>query len=227
MPSSVTDPLALARLPVKHIQSLTSDCLGSLSSFGPGSAFGFAPVTRQPRRTPSSGSYTNKDPALSSPSIAGPQPVDHHAPTLGAWGGDAANGVEDATGRSFSSILAPIPDGTKAEAADPLAKPFVYSREFLLGLYDDEKAKRRPIELVANEVATRDSARKPWALEDWREGEKEVSRCCGHFRGWCRWHRQRSMGERDGPSEQSMLGVCCATCDSSLLSLAACTRATI
>lgn len=150
---------------------------GSISSFGPGSAFGFAPVTRQPRRTPSSGSYT-KDPALTSPTVSGPQPVDHHAPTLGAWGADpaaAAGGAEDPAGRSFSSILAPIPDGARVEAADPLAKPFVYSREFLLGLYDEEKARRRPIELVANELATRDAARKPWALEDWREGEKEVS----------------------------------------------------
>jgi hypothetical protein len=63
-------------------------------------------------------------------------------------------------------------------------KPFVYSRDFLLSLYDDEKAKKRPLELAVHEMATRDlegndgPVHKPWALQDYREGEKEVSLPC-------------------------------------------------
>lgn len=89
--------------------------------------------------------------------------------------------------RSFSAILSPgAPangaEGNDAEGGGASGKPFVYSRELLLSLYDEDKAKRRPIELAAHDVATRDltgsvgSSHKPWLLQEYREGEKEVSR---------------------------------------------------
>jgi hypothetical protein len=79
--------------------------------------------------------------------------------------------------RSFSSILSPsLPATTQAEQQDPLAKPFVYTREFLISLYDEDKASRRPIELAVHETATKDGGGKPWALREWRDGEKEVSK---------------------------------------------------
>lgn len=84
--------------------------------------------------------------------------------------------------RSFSSILSPSNlhnaggAGDAAQNGDVGAKPFVYSREFLLGLYDQDKAHKRPIELADHDVATRQTAAgKPWALQSWRDGEKDVS----------------------------------------------------
>ncbi|GJN87809.1 hypothetical protein Rhopal_000764-T1 [Rhodotorula paludigena] len=88
--------------------------------------------------------------------------------------------------RSFSAIVSPTaPPGTNRAVGEhgvngaAGGKPFVYSREFLLSLYDEEKAKKRPIELAAHEVATRDlggpgGSHKPWLLQEYREGEKEL-----------------------------------------------------
>jgi len=88
--------------------------------------------------------------------------------------------------RSFSAIVSPGASANGADGADGesgvAGKPFVYSRELLLSLYDEDKAKRRPIELASHETATRDllgssgSSHKPWLLQDYREGEKEVRR---------------------------------------------------
>lgn len=85
--------------------------------------------------------------------------------------------------RSFSSILTRDHDTNKngvgaseGEGGDS-GKPFVYSRQFLLSLYNDNKASRRPIDLVQHDLATTDDASKPWGLREWREGEKEVRDC--------------------------------------------------
>ncbi|KAK4702968.1 hypothetical protein P7C70_g3259, partial [Phenoliferia sp. Uapishka_3] len=101
-----------------------------------------------------------------------------------------AHAQESHTPRSFSSILSPsLTNGNQNGNGDgydgahgdggangALSRPFVYSREFLLSLYDDEKATaRRPIELAHHDIATRDKPAKPWALNsDWRDGEKEL-----------------------------------------------------
>lgn len=154
----------------------------------PGNAFGaFAPtVARPPRRVNSSGSFKDESKATNN-HIGGPAPIDHPVtPSFGSWAGDqqqqqqAAPQSASAEQRSFSSILSPaLPTPiSREELNDPLAKPFVYSREFLLSLYDDEKASRRPIELAVHEIATKEQGQevtKPWALSEWRDGEKEVS----------------------------------------------------
>lgn len=92
--------------------------------------------------------------------------------------------------RSFSAIVSPTaaPGSNGAVGEHGVngaagGKPFVYSREFLLSLYDEEKAKKRPIELAAHDVATRDlggpgGSHKPWLLQEYREGEKEVRSFC-------------------------------------------------
>lgn len=101
-------------------------------------------------------------------------------------GGGGGQPPSPAHQRSFSSILSPtLPNNQNTHSdyynsqspggGDVLAKPFVYSREFLLSLYDDEKASKRPIELARHDIATKDEGGKPWALKEWREGEKEVS----------------------------------------------------
>jgi hypothetical protein len=178
-------------------------------SFGPGSAFSFAAPTRPPRRVGSGGSFAGvASPAATSPTLpSGPTPVDPPAaPSLGSFtnGGDAVNGLGGLNGgfangshhaaapslehssRSFSSILSPslaatVNGGQLGETGvDATGKPFVYSREFLLSLYDEEKAKKRPIELASHDTATRDlsgengGTHKPWSLQGFREGEKEV-----------------------------------------------------
>ncbi|GAA6024413.1 hypothetical protein JCM10207_003406 [Rhodosporidiobolus poonsookiae] len=174
-------------------------------SFGPGSAFSFAAPTRPPRRVNSSGSFKDAvaTPNSASSPLSGPSPVDPPAaPSLGSFAADGltTNGINgtslpngqhhgtDGSSRSFSSILSPslaatLNGGTLDGLADGVngaGKPFVYSREFLLSLYDEEKAKKRPIELAAHEVATRelggdsDGTHKPWLLQDYREGEKEL-----------------------------------------------------
>lgn len=146
--------------------------------FGPGSAFAAFPTSttsRPSRRAPSSDDKQHHD--------------SHQPPSHGAWEGDSRerepSGGSDAHPRSFSSILSPgLP--TNGEHDDRGAggggteRPFVYSRDFLLSLYDDEKAtSRRPIELAHHDVATRTKPAKPWALKDgWRDGEKEVSLPC-------------------------------------------------
>ncbi|ORY80771.1 hypothetical protein BCR35DRAFT_90968 [Leucosporidium creatinivorum] len=156
-------------------------------SFGPGNAFGaFAPtVARPPRRVNSSGSF--KDDSKQS-SISGPAPIDHPiTPSFGSWSGDANPAVPQSASteqqRSFSSILSPsLPTPTARnngldQQQDPLAKPFVYTREFLLSLYDHDKATKRPIELAVNDIATKEQGsgvNKPWALSEWRDGEKEL-----------------------------------------------------
>ncbi|BGP37241.1 kinesin-like protein [Rhodotorula kratochvilovae] len=133
----------------------------------------------------------------------GPSPVDPPAqPSLGAFSPAhereslLANGVNGASSpsslphateqqqqpRTFSAILSPGAS-INGEGGDDVAasgKPFVYSRELLLSLYDEEKAKKRPIELAAHDVATRDlvgasgTSHKPWLLQEYREGEKDL-----------------------------------------------------
>lgn len=173
---------------------------------GPGSAFSFAAPTRPSRRANSSTSF--KDAAAAGPTTngasshtSGPAPVDPPAaPSLGSFTpsherenalSPNGTGAGDASGagsaRSFSSILSPSLSATanggalgEANGMSGKGKPFVYSREFLLSLYDEEKAKKRPLELAAHETATRDltgssgGAHKPWLLQEYREGEKEV-----------------------------------------------------
>ncbi|GAA6026249.1 hypothetical protein JCM11491_005526 [Sporobolomyces phaffii] len=110
---------------------------------------------------------------------------------------DSSANAAAAAPRSFSSILSPSlaaaaaangggegGDGyvNGAAAFGPAkAKPFVYSRDFLLSLYDDDKAKKRPLELAVHDMATRDLSstsdspdHKPWALQDYRPGEKDL-----------------------------------------------------
>lgn len=172
-------------------------------SFGPSSAFGAFPSATRPlssRRVPSSGSVKEDMKHAGSSFSSGPTPNDSNlTPTLGSWesgdrerdlinsssigGGSLTNGHSRLNSvsttsdqqRSFSSILSPtIPVAANSPTQDPL-KPFVYSREFLLSLYDEGKASRRPIELARHDIATRDTGSKPWALSDWRDGEKEVN----------------------------------------------------
>ncbi|KAK4056230.1 kinesin-like protein [Microbotryomycetes sp. JL221] len=93
------------------------------------------------------------------------------------------------TASSFSAILNPASgyvngstrhNGTSSsnnnnnENADPLQKPFVYSRDFILSLYDPDKAGKRPLEMATHEVATSDIPTKPWALQDYRPGEEDL-----------------------------------------------------
>ncbi|GAA5954913.1 hypothetical protein JCM3765_007809 [Sporobolomyces pararoseus] len=149
----------------------------------------------------------NSNSTATSPSTQnGPAPVDPPAnPSHGSWSTagaasprqreDSNNSATDSIApRSFSSILSPSLAANGAHANDGdytngagsgagfggKVKPFVYSRDFLLSLYDDEKAKKRPLELAVHEMATRDLSgseapvHKPWALQDYREGEKEL-----------------------------------------------------
>lgn len=172
--------------------------------FGSNSAFGAFPTSAapaRPRRQPSAGSF--KEEGKSTANSSGPVPTSERAgPSLGRWSSlaspvaapgsagpatTAPNGAStaapgasvrtDATPstRSFSSILSPSLDTSAAEEAFDPAQPFVYSRAFLLSLYDEDKAAQRPIELSGDEVATRETGRRPWGLSDWRQGEKEVS----------------------------------------------------
>ncbi|GAA5938129.1 hypothetical protein JCM1841_007040 [Sporobolomyces salmonicolor] len=180
-----------------------------MSFGGPGSAFSFAAPTRPARRVGSSGSFNQGSSAATSPSNGGPTPVDPPAnPTLGSWSsaaqheretsagsigsgavtGHAHPGAGDASSRSFSSILSPSLSATAnggshadgGEGNGRAGKPFVYSREFLLSLYDEDKARKRPLELAVNEIATRDlggvnaASHKPWAMQEYREGEKDL-----------------------------------------------------
>lgn len=157
---------------------------------GPGSAFAFGSFTtttasaRAPRRTTSSGKEERTSPiGVPAAQNGGPQPAEGQSnPSLGSWAnphehareGDA-NSHPDGQQRSFSSILSPAhPADAHEDSLDP-AKPFVYSREFLLSLYDDDKRNRRPLELARHDIATTDSGAQPWALTEYRDGEKEVS----------------------------------------------------
>ncbi|BGP13197.1 hypothetical protein JCM10213_000223 [Rhodosporidiobolus nylandii] len=179
-------------------------------SFGPGSAFSFAAPQRPPRRNNSQGSFKlDTHPAAPSNQLGGatggPTPVDPPVqPSLGSFSsalghdsllssGTPVNGAPEANGtaagRSFSSILSP-PLSSAVNGGNPLngageagSKPFVYSREFLLSLYDEDKARKRPIELAHHETATRDLSAagengaqsiKPWLMQEYREGEKEL-----------------------------------------------------
>ncbi|KAI5476636.1 GYF domain containing protein [Pseudohyphozyma bogoriensis] len=78
--------------------------------------------------------------------------------------------------RSFATILSPsLPHSPGQD--EPAGRPFVYSREFLLSLYDHHKAtSQRPIELASHEIATKGTGegKRPWALQDFRNGEKEL-----------------------------------------------------
>ncbi|KDE03837.1 hypothetical protein MVLG_05721 [Microbotryum lychnidis-dioicae p1A1 Lamole] len=138
-------------------------------AFGPGNAFGaFAPTSitrpRPPRRVNSNGS--NKDDTTSS------EPTAAAAPPPPA-----------AVARSFSSILspttAPISHAKRLaqeHERNALKKPFVYSRDFILSLYDEDKARRRPIDLSPHALATSENPTReaPWALCEFRNGEKEL-----------------------------------------------------
>jgi len=181
-----------------------------MSFGGPGSAFSFAAPTRPSRRVGSYSSSVgggNSSSTATSPSThTGPAPVDPPAnPSHGSWSNAAASPRQredsansgDSGPRSFSSILSPslTANGINGDGdytnggggggyvggSKGGAKPFVYSRDFLLSLYDDEKAKKRPLELAVHEMATRDLSAsdeaeyKPWALQDYRDGEKDVS----------------------------------------------------
>ncbi|SCV72323.1 BQ2448_3860 [Microbotryum intermedium] len=85
--------------------------------------------------------------------------------------------------RSFSSILspttAPISHAKRLaqeHERNALKKPFVYSRDFILSLYDEDKARRRPIDLSPHELATCENPTRkvPWALCEFRNGEMEL-----------------------------------------------------
>ncbi|GAA5923865.1 GYF domain-containing protein [Sporobolomyces koalae] len=151
------------------------------------------------------GGNSSSSTATSPSTLNGPAPVNPPAnPSHGSWSNSAtasprqredsnpsSNG--DLAPRSFSSILSPslAANGAHANGEDGVlggaggfsggkTKPFVYSRDFLLSLYDDDKAKKRPLELAVHEMATRDlstseaSEYKPWALQEYREGEKDL-----------------------------------------------------
>lgn len=177
---------------------------------GPGSAFAFAAPTRPSRRTNSSSSF--KDAGSTVTANTGPAPVQPPvAPSLGSFAplgdrepsaaspngtpaatadGTSPGGTGTAPGRSFSSILSPSLGaaanggqlGGDGAGVNGRGKPFVYTREFLLSLYDEDKARKRPIELAMHDTATRDlpgaaeDSHKPWLLKEYRQGEKEVSR---------------------------------------------------
>lgn len=146
---------------------------GSPSSNGP------APV--QPPAQPSLGSFaplSERDIPAHSNGL--------HSPTDG---NSPSSGTGPAVGRSFSSILSPplSANGNGGQLGDAngvngRGKPFVYTREFLLSLYDEDKARKRPLELAMHDTATRDldgtgaESHKPWLLRDYRDGEKEVGR---------------------------------------------------
>ncbi|KAM0792772.1 hypothetical protein ACM66B_002544 [Microbotryomycetes sp. NB124-2] len=150
-------------------------------SFGPGNAFGsFASsvAARPPRRINSSGSFKDST-AQQHHAQTGPTPVDHVAPPV--W--------QDLRQREHSSSSSNATHPSSAsghfqrnqqqqqannENADPLKKPFVYSREFILSLYDPDKASKRPLEMVSHDVATSDRPTKPWALQEYRPGEKDL-----------------------------------------------------
>lgn len=140
---------------------------------------GPAPV--QPPVAPSLGSFAplGDREASSSPNGTLPATTD----------GTSPGGTGTAPGRSFSSILSPslgaAANGSQlgdAAGVNGRGKPFVYTREFLLSLYDEDKARKRPIELAMHDTATRDltgaaeDSHKPWLLKEYRQGEKEVSR---------------------------------------------------
>ncbi|GAA5974163.1 hypothetical protein JCM11641_003475 [Rhodosporidiobolus odoratus] len=170
-------------------------------SFGPGSAFSFAAPIRPPRRNNSSGSFKDTLTTPSSSSLLnGPSPVDPPtAPSLGSFGqqdglianglaAGAVSGTSEGSARSFSSILSPTLSaaanggqlGGENGNMNGAGQPFVYSRDFLLSLYDEEKASKRPLELASHQVATRElggedgATHRPWLLQDYREGEKDL-----------------------------------------------------
>lgn len=141
---------------------------------GPNSAFSAFTATSSAPRRRAPGAKEEGRPGPPSAVNGGPAYVPSATPSLGAYTTEHHDGY-GAESRSFSSILSPAPPSPSTqEPLDP-SKPFVYSREFLLSLYDGEKSSRRPIELARHDIGTRDTGSKPWGLTEWREGEKEVS----------------------------------------------------
>lgn len=142
--------------------------------------FSNGPTPIDHQKTPSLGSWESSDRERQNSTSSLHSHGEGGNGGAGRGEGGLTNGYAHPAGpahqRSFSSILSPsLPATNEAPVQDPLAKPFVYSREFLLSLYDEDKASRRPIELARHEIATKDRGGKPWALSDWRDGEKEVS----------------------------------------------------
>ncbi|GAA5860414.1 hypothetical protein JCM3774_000411 [Rhodotorula dairenensis] len=148
------------------------------SGTAPSHSSGPAPV--QPPTAPSLGSFA----PLSDREAAAAAP---NGTSAAGEGGGSPGGTATAPGRSFSSILSPslgaaANGGQLGDAAgtNGRGKPFVYTREFLLSLYDEEKARKRPLELAVHDTATRDltgaveDSHKPWLLKEYREGEKDL-----------------------------------------------------
>lgn len=175
-----------------HLYPLSGNAFNSFASS----------VSRPPRRATSSSSFkdssqpdtkTSSSATATAPdaTVTSNWPISHDrenssrssASSSGPWSTTATttNGThQDNHQRSFSSILSNttntvVAHSTANDSTTAAAKPFVYSREFILSLYDEHKALKRPIDLADHHIATRDSPTKPWALQDYREGEKEVS----------------------------------------------------
>ncbi|KAK4046413.1 kinesin-like protein [Microbotryomycetes sp. JL201] len=149
-------------------------------SFGPGNAFGsFASsvAARPPRRINSSGSFKDQS-AEQHRGPTGPTPIDHVAPPV--WQDlrqrELSNPSAQATGTGGGHLQRQQHNAhhSNNENVNPLQKPFVYSREFILSLYDPDKASKRPLEMATHDVATSDRPTKPWALQDYRPGEKDL-----------------------------------------------------
>lgn len=152
-----------------------SSFLGANSAFGTFSQPATATRSRRTGKEDSRLSPTSAVSTAQSLANEGPKPIDNVTPSLGSWSKSPdENNHSNGDSRSFSSILSPVlPITVKEESFDP-TKPFVYTREFLLSLYDEDKSSRRPIELARHDIGTRDTGSAPLALKDWREGEKEV-----------------------------------------------------
>ncbi|GAA5979004.1 hypothetical protein JCM10908_002768 [Rhodotorula pacifica] len=154
------------------------DAGSTVTASAPATATTNGPAPVQPPAAPSLGSFAPLSDRDSSTLSNG-----NHAASDG--GSPGATGT--APGRSFSSILSPSLGATAnggqlgdGATANGRGKPFVYTREFLLSLYDEDKARKRPIELAMHDTATRDltgaaeDSHKPWLLKEYREGEKEL-----------------------------------------------------
>lgn len=153
-----------------------------MSAFGPGSAFGsFAPIGGQSGaqrpsrgRMTSSGSFKDLTSATNHTDQSWDTSAsDLHTPNSSALlqNGSASNDALTANSDSLTSAST----HNRANGSDSSTKRFVYSREFLLSLYDDEKVQKRPVELSKHAIATLEQARAPWALKGFKEGEREVS----------------------------------------------------
>lgn len=121
-------------------------------------------------------------PAWPPAAAAGPNGL--HAAAAAATNGPAptttAQTSSSTTAPSFSSVLGatngPNGIGPGLEGTEDPTRPFVYSREYLLKLYERQRhaSAHRPVELARHELATRDSARPLWLAQDMGEREKDV-----------------------------------------------------